>query len=83
MKKQILRITESVCALSMTSELRVVAIIPEEGKIITDSRDYGVHGQEIHEFSRNNLTQLIRTGWYRRNLAEGCTITYNLIDQKD
>lgn len=79
MKKQILRITESVCALSTTTQLRVVAIRVEEGEVITDSREYGMYGQEVHSFSRNNLTQLMRTGWYQRNLSEGCTITYNLL----
>ena len=83
MKKQILRITESVCALSMTTDLRVVAIRVEEGEVITDSKDYGIYGQEVHRFTRNNLKQLMRTGWYRRDLAEGCTITYNLIDQEN
>lgn len=82
MKKQILIITESVCALSMTTELRVIAIRVEEGEVITDSREYGMYGQEVHRFSRNNLTQLMRTGWYRRDIAEGCTITYNLINQE-
>lgn len=81
MKK--LRITESVCELSMTTDLRVVAIRLEEGEIITDSRDYGMYGQEVHRFSRNNLTQLMRTGWYQRRLAEGCTITYNLINNEE
>jgi hypothetical protein len=79
MKQQILRITESVCALSMTTDLRVIAIRVEEGEVITESREYGMYGQEVHRFSRNNLTQLMRTGWYQRDLAEGCTITYNLI----
>ena len=83
MKKQILRITKSVCALSVTTDLRVVAIRIEEGEVITESRENGMYGQEVHRFTRNNLKQLMRTGWYRRDLAEGCTITYNLIDQEN
>ena len=79
MKK--LRITESVCELSTTTELDVVAIEPEEGNIITDSRIYGKDKQEIHRFNLHNFTQLIRTGWYELRIAANCTITYNLIDQ--
>ena len=79
MKK--LRITESVCELSTTTELDVVAIVPEEGKVITDSRIYGKDKQEIHRFNLRNFTQLIRTGWYELRIAANCKITYNLIDQ--
>jgi hypothetical protein len=68
---KILRITKSVCALCMTTELNVIAIRAEEGEVITDN--------EVHKFNCNNLTQLMRTGWYQCNLADGCTITYNLI----
>lgn len=78
-----LRITEKVCELSTTKELNVVSIIAEEGKIITDSRDHDMYGQEVHRFSRNNLTQLMRTGWYQCFLAGGCTITYNLINNEE
>lgn len=67
----------------MTTELRVVAIVTKESKVVTESRTYWKYGQEVHRFNRSNFKELMRTGWFQRRVADGCTITYNLIEQED
>lgn len=78
-----LKITEKVGAQCMTTELRVVAIVTKDSKVVTESRTYGKYGQEIYRFNRSNFKELMRTGWFQRRVADGCTITYNLIGQED
>lgn len=78
-----LKITEKVGEQCMTTELRVVAIVTKESKVVTESRTYGKYGQEVHRFHRPNFRELMRTGWFQWRIADGCTITYNLIGQED
>lgn len=73
-----LKVTEKCCAQALTRELRVLLISAKEGKIITESPDYGQYGQRTFYFSDNEFKELTTTNWLVRRLVGG-SITYNLV----